>query len=509
MKINYKYFNTTRYRKAWLMLAFLPAFSCSKLIEIDPPINSVGTEKIFENDAKADAALAALYSTMINMDEYNTLCYGGVSLVGSLLADEVSPSMGTVDVVYNPYRLNKVLQTNESLLLLWQSGYKYIYIANSLIDGVAASTSPSLSEKARRQIRGEALLIRAWSHFQLLNLFGPIPLVLSSDVNQTRTLERSNPEAVYKQLEADLKEAYTLLQPDFSVTGGKKIRPSRDAATGLLARIFLYQGRWADAEAEATKLIDGGNYALEPLNITFRGTSREAIWQLERIDYSVKELKLMESINFMPKYRYSILTGAEFIWKDKDTYESLGAEIGFLIPAYPVNEELVAAFEPDDNRKTKWIDSIPQPDEAPYNGKLLHYMSKYENEFNLNEKADMLLAMQRLGEIYLIRAEARAQLGTDLTGAAEDLDAIRGRAGLLPTTASGKAALLDAIAHERRVELFGEWGHRWFDLKRTGKAAAMANAYPEKQPWSSDKLLLPIPQKEREVNPYLGQNPGY
>lgn len=510
MKINcYKYFNTTTHKKAWLLLALLPAISCSKLIEIDAPINSVGTEKVFQTDAKAEAALAALYTTMINTTEFNTLCYGGVSLTGSLLSDEVRPSMGTLDVVYNPFQFNKVLKENEALMLLWKDGYKYIYIANTLMEGIAASASPTLSESTRRQIRGEALLIRSWTHFQLMNLFGPIPLVLTSDVNQTRAMERSKPEAVYQQLEADLKEAYELLQPDFRVTGGQRIRPSRDAATGLLARMYLYQNRWAEAEAEATKLISNGAYVLEPLNKTFRGTSLEPVWQLKRTDYGVNDIKLMESINFMPKLRFSVVPDAPYMWKDKSIYEIMGLEVGFLVPAYPVSEELLAAFEPNDNRKTKWLDSIPQPDEAPYNGKTLYCMTKYENEFNLTEKADLHLAMQRIAEIYLIRAEARAQQATDLTGAAQDLDAVRGRAGLLPTTATTQSALLDAIARERRVELFGEWGHRWFDLKRTGKAAAMASAHPEKLPWSNDKLVLPIPIKEVEINPSLGQNPGY
>ena len=117
----------------------------------------------------------------------------------------------------------------------------------------------------------------------------------------------------------------------------------------------------------------------------------------------------------------------------------------------------------------------------------------------------------RLGEQYLIRAEARAQQN-NLAGAISDIDMIRSRAGLplINDTEPGinKDNLLLAIEHERQIELFSEWGHRWLDLKRTGRAGAVLG--PIKADWSSDDELYPIPQSERDKNPFLGeQNPGY
>ncbi len=160
---------------SWLMLAILPAFSCSKLIEIDPPINTVGTDKVFQNDEKANAALAGLYSTMINTTDMNTLCFGGATLAGSLLSGEIYPSLGSIDETYNPLYNNNVLSDNGGILPLWKDGYKYIYIANTLLDGIAGSNSPALTDSARRQITGEAKLIRAWAHMQLAQFFGPVP----------------------------------------------------------------------------------------------------------------------------------------------------------------------------------------------------------------------------------------------------------------------------------------------------------------------------------------------
>jgi hypothetical protein len=116
----------------------------------------------------------------------------------------------------------------------------------------------------------------------------------------------------------------------------------------------------------------------------------------------------------------------------------------------------------------------------------------------------------RLAEQYLIRAEARAAMN-NLTGAKADLDVIRVRAGLPRTTANTKEAILNAIAHERRIELFTEWGHRWFDLKRTGAIdSVMKNIAIEKASiWNTNFKLFPIPQTEILLNSRLIQNNGY
>ena len=123
----------------------------------------------------------------------------------------------------------------------------------------------------------------------------------------------------------------------------------------------------------------------------------------------------------------------------------------------------------------------------------------------------------RLGEQYLIRAEARARLGSNLSGAIGDLDKIRSRAGLplIATTNPGitQPALIDKIMHERQVELFSEFGHRWFDLKRTNTVDAVMNVVtPLKAagaPWQPYQALYPIPITELQKAPNLTQNPGY
>ncbi|WP_394334799.1 RagB/SusD family nutrient uptake outer membrane protein [Niastella vici] len=112
----------------------------------------------------------------------------------------------------------------------------------------------------------------------------------------------------------------------------------------------------------------------------------------------------------------------------------------------------------------------------------------------------------RAAEIYLIRAEARAQQN-NLTGAAADLNVIRSRAGLPATTATTPTEYLDAIFRERKFELFTEWGHRWFDLIRTGNANTVLGAL--KPTWRPTAALFPIVTQVLLSNPQLTQNPGY
>jgi hypothetical protein len=141
-----------------------------------------------------------------------------------------------------------------------------------------------------------------------------------------------------------------------------------------------------------------------------------------------------------------------------------------------------------------------------YAGTTYYFPYKYKIRTGytpLNEYYTVL----RLAEQYLIRAEARVYIN-DFAGAKADINTIRTRAGLSNTSASDKASLLLAIEQERRIELFVEWGHRWLDLKRTGRASAIL-APLKGADWQSTDILWPIPQSQINTNPSLIQNPGY
>jgi hypothetical protein len=169
----------------------------------------------------------------------------------------------------------------------------------------------------------------------------------------------------------------------------------------------------------------------------------------------------------------------------------------------PISQSLFNTFEAGDTRFTNWlrVSTTTTPAASWY------FPAKYKSNIAGTEYNILL----RFSEQYLIRAEARANLNTNLSGAKDDLNAIRNRSGLPNTTANSQIDILTAVAKERRVELFTEMGHRFYDLKRTGAIdAVMTIAAPLKGgTWNSQKQIWPIPTSDIIANPNLTQAPGY
>ncbi|MBO9151362.1 RagB/SusD family nutrient uptake outer membrane protein [Chitinophaga sp. GCM10012297] len=493
----------------WLLPLAICWQGCKKLITVDPPVSIIGTEEVFKTNAQANSALAGIYAEMTGNVGSMTFSNGGLSVYGGLSADELVPLTGTNNETEYQIFSNKLDYTNGIPMgIIWKPAYRYIYSANSVIEGIAASTSPQLEAAYRDAYTGEALFIRAFSYFYLTNYFGDVPLALFSDYNQTRTMRKTPQAEVYAQIVRDLEEAIRLLPGDSRIGGGERVRANKWAATALLARVQLFRGEWEAAAGHAGAVIGEGSFNLtaDPGG-AFLKASREAIWQLKPQLGILPNNGTWDGQNFLPAQKISGYPPSQLA-------EILVPEIfiGFspiIVPPYYLTPQAAAVFEPGDKRKLKWIDSVPTPSIEPYNSIPLFYPRKYTVKRTSASGAipeyNMIL---RLAEQYLIRAEARAQLN-DLAGATADIDTVRHRAGLQPTTATGKAELLDAIAQERRAELFTEWGHRWLDLKRTGRAQTVLGAISTKQPWDNNQLLYPIPPEEISANPNLKQNPGY
>lgn len=508
MLFNYKNNGQSLLFALCLLGAAFSVISCKKLVDVGAPRTTVTTEEVFTSDALANEVLAGIYSSMIN----GSLRFsnGGATVYAGLSADELANFAGTGNVSDYQFFTNTLLAANFSgYTLFWQPAYKDIYNANGAIAGIAASTSPALDDSTRRQLTGEALFIRAFCYFYLTNLFGDVPLVLSTDFNQTALMKRTPQADVYKQMIQDLKDAQNLLAANYSAGLGERIRPNKWAATALLARVYLYQQDWSDAEAQADSVIGNSQYSLvSNLNNVFLSNSQEAIWQLQQNSTIAPYTATPEGAVLTPLLRWSTLGPADqatFQIPSLFTYYA-----AYLIPSYYFSSSFMNVFEPGDKRRSIWTDSVPSPQAAPYNGNVYYFPSKYTLHLgNAGGVSPQYYMMLRLAELYLIRAEARAQQGNNLSGAADDLNALRTRAGLGNTTAVSQTDLLTAIAHERQVELFAEWGHRWLDLKRTGQASAVLGAIATKQPWSANALLYPIPAQEIVNDPNLVQNQGY
>ncbi len=452
----------------FLFAGLISSAGCTKMISIDPPVDQLPSSSIFSDSATAQAAVSGMYSFMYNgstqLGQGSSIFNFRTTTLPARSADELMPVQSGLDNFAN----NSLLPNLQDLTDFWVSVYSTIYNANSIIKGAQASTA--LSASLKQQITGEAKFVRAFCHFYLVNYFGKVPLILTTDVDVNNTLGASAEDKIYAQIIQDLSDARDALATDYSWSGGDRTRVNTWTASAMLARVYLYHGQWAQAETEATRVItQTGLYELlgDP-NSVFLANSREAIWQFYSNTYGYVQL------------------ANQFIFT------------GQSIPTYTIDSVLYNSFEPGDSRKSKWIGS------ASAFGTVYTFPYKYKSLTSDNSEFDMVI---RLAEVYLIRAEARAQQNS-LSTAQSDLNAIRTRAGLPPTTATDQASTLTAIIHERQIELFCEWGHRWLDLKRTGLADPILG---KEKPagWQSTDTLYPIPQSVISTNPNLTQNNGY
>lgn len=454
-----------------LGVCIMPA--CKKFIEVPLPGTETFPEDVYESDLTATAAVTAIYGQMIHNNGWASGNTQSVTFLCALSADELENYSS--ELVPREFYENAIKTNNAAIEnAFWDPAYQYIYAANAALEGLNKSTG--LSSAARTQLQGEALFIRAFCHFYLVNLFGAVPYLDSTAYEGNIVRQRTPVPKVFQRIIADLQAAQARLGVAYARV--ERVRPNRWAATALLARTYLYAGNWGAAEAQATAVIQqSAAYQLDSLNGVFVKNSKETIWQL--MPNNSEAGNTWEGRNF-------ILNAAP------STGESNAAIL---------SGQLLHAFESGDLRRSAWVDSIASADSS----RMYYFPYKYkiQNSTELKEYSMVL----RLAELYLLRAEARAQQGK-ISGAKADLDMIRRRAGLPGTTANSRAALLTAIGHERQVELFTEWGHRWLDLKRTGIADAILSTV--KAPgWQTTDALYPIPQNERAQNPELTQNPGY
>lgn len=459
----------------WVSIAVVPS-GCKKFVDAGAPPTQMVTLNVFKTATAATAALQNIYVQMYNTTEFYNLEYET-----GLLSDELKDySGGSVAVQYYTNSL-----TSESYFGPWSNAYNFIFQANAILEGL--QDNDAINPAIVRQLTGEAKFVRAFWNFYLTNCYGDVPLANSTSYTTNRTLARTLQADVYKQIIKDLTDAQGLLSDRFvdasdTTETVERVRPSKWAATALLARAYLYTKDYGNAEIQSTAVINYTQYfSLETdLNNVFKANSLEAIWQL----------------GVPLPNQYNTPEGYFFILHGEPSTQA-------------ISDQLVNAFEPNDKRFTDWINSYTTPDMSM----TYYYPFKYKvfNDVTVSEYSTIL----RLSEQYLIRAEARAHgAGTGLPGAISDLNEIRNRAGLPDYSGTEDAvSVSSAILHERQVELFTE-GHRWFDLVRTNNANAVMGApgnvcQSKGGSWSADWQLFPIPQADRSRNLNMSQNNGY
>ena len=457
-----------------VIILFLLQVSCAKFVEIEVPDYKIISKTVFSSDETAERAVLGIYNELPKAD-FSNGDFSSVTTLSELSADNFNTT--TLNYSMIEFEQNNISPNNSYNLNLWSSAYKIIYMCNAVLEGL--EFSEGISSESRTKFSGEAKFVRAFAYFYLVNLYGEVPIVLTTDYRKNAVLHKSSIEDVYGFIINDLNDASTVLGNNY--IAGERIRASRFTAMALLARVYLFLEDWEMAEVLSNELIESSeNYTLlKNLDEVFLANSKEAIWQISPagrgpLSFITNEARIFILNSPPPNSQKPVALSDDFL----------------------------NSFNEEDRRLVQWIGN--------YNtgNQVFHYPYKYKvNSSSVIEEYSMVL---RLAEQYLIRAEARAYQDR-LSAAITDLNKIRERAQLpsisSSTSSISRESVLDSIQIERRRELFTEWGHRWLDLKRTGMALS---------PWISlnsnidnSDLLYPIPDQEIIKNPNLIQNEGY
>jgi len=449
--------------------------ACSKLVAV--PDNAAGqlvTSQVFTDSANATEGVLGLY-TSTALTSWVPDIYAGLG-ADELLNNGATNTLGIAFYQDSLSAGNALAQASSYNFWGGFYGTDAIYRANAALEGLAADNL--LTPTARNQLVGECKFMRAFYYFYLVNFFGDVPYVTSSDYRVSRKVPRMAVKTVYNNLEQELLDTRQLLQPAYPTTGRQ--RPNRYTADALLARLYLYNKQWSNAETRCDSILNSGLYSLvSNLDNIFLDQSTEAIWQVGSHSPTTPKVAPTSGSPFLPLLP------------------------GFIAPTYSLSPFVLQAFESGDLRKTRWVTSS-KTGTVTYT-----YANKYKsNSFSNPNNTTEDLMVFRLAEIYLIRAEARARQG-NLAGAMQDINVIRSRAGLGAGTAADLPSAIGVILHERQTELFTEWGHRWLDLKRTDSINAVLGREKPWWPVDGHAALYPIPASDLQYNPSLTQNPGY
>lgn len=447
------------------LMLLLNLVGCDSFVDVETPNSQLTGVTVFEDRTTANAALIDIYSKLRDTGLLAGNANGSGVCLG-LYADELTYYGNTDDntsFIFN----NTMLATTPMASQLWNESYHQIYCANAVIYGCQNSTGLSTADK--NQFIGEATFIRALVHFYLMNLNGDVPYITTTDYEVNRLISRMPTSEVYNNIIADLQEAIALLPEGY--VAPDRVRPNRSTASALLARVYLYNGNWAEASNAASAVLNNAEYVWETdIDKIFLKDCTATIWQ------------------FSPKLEGNNTDeGSVFVFQTGSP------------PFVGLSAELYNSFANDDLRKSHWISSVTDGSSTWY------HANKYKQNNNTGTSLEYSILF-RLAEQYLIRAEARVRQG-ELSNAKQDLDMVRGLAGLPNTTAMTSAEIIAAVQQERRFELFTEHGHRFFDLKRNG---ALNTVLPiVKLGWNGTDIHWPIPETELLANPNLTQNPGY
>lgn len=507
------------------LLAFA-AFSCKKdFIDLSPE-DQISGATFYQTEAQFRQALVAAYTPL--RDLLDNDFYTGEMRSDNTHYEFYQVNRGTAYVQRENIADFTDDPTNAYTNAVYFHCYRGISRANIIIERINGGT---LTDAAKNDILGQAGFLRAFNYFKLVRYFGAVPLFLKEVTKaEDAFLPRSSVENVYAQIVADAKDAISKLANPAFTAGKQSGQATKGAATMLLAEVYMTQKKYADAETLLATLPAMGyglltNYA--DVFSTANKNSKESIFEVQYLEGLQTGQQSTFIYSFLPRSaNTTVITGV------KTDNSTTG---GWNIPT----QDMINSYEAGDTRK----DASIAVAEGTYNasniftfsanksiinytpaaGKVgVPYIKKYLNPHSNPNNTNDDWPIYRYADALLLLAEAQNEQAKT-AAALVNLNLVRARAFGNTTnnaTTTDQAALRDIIAHERRVELAFE-NHRWHDLVRTGKAIEVMNAYgiklkqlysylsPASYLVNTNRLLYPIPQSERELNPALTQNDGY
>ncbi len=458
-----------------LAMLALVATSCSDLLTTEPK-QSISPEVALKDITGVRALLISVYDRL----QPNTYYGARMMIAPEIMADNVR----LTNTNSNRYFNERVNAPSAHMQQFW-ANYAAINEANFIIQGIGGSNT---TEAEKASIKAEALFLRALLYFDMARVFCYEPTKVVGDANLGMILRteptddvtkadfksRSTIQETYQLIEKDLKEAIAL----FPATGNR-LRANKAAANALLARVYLYWEKYADAITYATAALDAPNGATfvtgeNDVSAFTSAPNPESLFEINYVQ-ATESLGVNESMHSLTT---NLTTGN---WAD----------------VVPTNE-LLGLYEANDIRRTQAMFS------GTKGGESVVFSRKFpgaRGPFTDN------IPVIRLSEVLLIRAEAYAATGKEDLALA-DLNRIRTRAGATAVAATVKGAdLIDAIMKERRLELYLE-GHRFFDLKRRGQTITKASLSAV-VPYDDFRILAPLPVAQVQLNKNLKQNRGY
>lgn len=478
-----------------ILIIVLGANSCGDpyLEEVDR--YSIDSESYFNSEADYYNALIGAYDLL--QSTYVNVMLGEIAsdntLAGGESPTDVIGFQQIDDMVHTP--------VNSNLRDIWNWMYAGVNRANFILE-----FKDKTDFAGKEVIIGEARFLRAYYYFELVKWFGPIPIKESRfEIGDETTIPRSPVSEVYALIEQDLLFAVNNL----NYTAPQVGRVTKGAAQALLGKAYLYQNKYSEAATVLGNLIANGPYDLvSDYNTIFENVGENGIESVFEVQYTDAE---GAGFGCLQCSEGNVAVGFNGIRNYSGPVFDSG--FSFNVPTQDVVDE----FEAGDLRKDVAIldiDAWALQTGATFGVGNEH--TGYYNRKYIARKGDLNTGDQnltnpnnyraiRFADVLLMAAEAYNSGGIDDTKAQQYLNRVRVRAfgDTNHNVTSTGAALTDAIAHERRVELVGE-GHRFFDLVRTGKGTLIPGFT------SNKNEVFPIPFEEIQFsNGNWAQNPNY